>query len=121
MLSYDVSDLQSDIVIDGHDISGTLNYVDDFTGFSSDPELQKGHFIALSWEDYDLTGLASFKVGIVPSASGMSPVEAINDPDKNCVLRVTSNTQRPVFIISDGIHTVREYYSLRNVTLEPET
>ena len=50
VLGYTVSDLQSDVTVNSNEISGTLAYVTDFTGFSGDPELQKGNFLALSFD-----------------------------------------------------------------------
>lgn len=43
-----VSDLQDDIAIgtDGA-VTGELKYVDDYTGFSGDPSLQSGNYIAI--------------------------------------------------------------------------
>lgn len=45
-----MSELQSDIVVNGNEISGTLNYVEGYTGFSSDPEYQSGHYLAMKFE-----------------------------------------------------------------------
>lgn len=42
-----VGDLQKDISIVGNTIYGTLKYVTGYTGFSGDPDEQKGNFIAL--------------------------------------------------------------------------
>ena len=46
-----VSDLQSDVEIDGSVITGTLNYVTGYTGFSGDAEEQEGNYIVLHAED----------------------------------------------------------------------
>ena len=50
LLGKVVADLQENVEIDGTDIEGTLHYLDDYTGFSGDPELQSGNYIALHFE-----------------------------------------------------------------------
>lgn len=47
LLGKVVADLQSNVVIGVNEITGKLNYVDDYTGFSGDPKEQVGHYIAL--------------------------------------------------------------------------
>ena len=82
-----VSELQTNVSVSGKNITGTLNYVTGYTGFSSNPEEQEGHFLALDLSDNDFTGLTSVMVGLDPSA-GSGLVEIINDPDKNGVFRI---------------------------------
>ena len=99
--------------------SASLKYVTDYTGFSSDPALQEGNFIALHWSDPQ-EGVTSLKVGIVPSSIGMEPVECIDDPDRNGVFRVTDPQNQVVKIIqSDGENTFTQEISLKNVRLDP--
>lgn len=101
-------------------ISGTLNYVTGYTGFSSETELQSGNYLALTFANNDFDKYSSIKVGLVPSAIGMDLVEIINDPDKNGVFRVTSNDQ--VFKIQatdiETGETTEKSYSLSDLVLE---
>ena len=47
LLGKVVGDLQKDIIVGANAIGGTLLYVDDYTGFSDDPEEQEGNYLAL--------------------------------------------------------------------------
>ena len=110
--------MQSDVVVSGTAISGTLKYVDGYTGFSSDESLQSGNFLAVKFSDID-ENATSLKVGIQPSSIGADLVEAIDDPDGNAVFRVTDkDAQKVVVKISDGTHTKTQTYSLTGLTLE---
>ncbi len=91
----------------------------DYTGFSGDPELQEGNYLALNFVNNDFSQFTSVKVGLVPSSIGMDLVEIINDPDKNGVFRVTSTTQK--FKIQstsvDGVINTQEF-DLSGLVLE---
>lgn len=113
-----VSDLQSNVSVANKTVEGSLNYVTDYTEFSSDPTLQSGNYLALKFSDFD-TRATSIKVGLVPSAIGMDLVEIINDPDRNGVFRVTSTTQKFRVVTSDGTSSKTEDYSLTGLTLIP--
>lgn len=109
--------MQSGVTVsDAGVISGDLSYVTDYTGFSSDPELQKGNFVALHWSDPE-EGVTSLKVGI---KNGTPMVECIDDPDRNGVFRILSSNN--VFVIeqSDGVNTRVDEYPLSGIILEPE-
>ena len=43
LLGKTVDELQSEVSVSGDTISGTLLYVDDYTGFSGDPAEQAGN------------------------------------------------------------------------------
>ena len=47
LLGKVIADLQADVVVGVRDISGTLIYIDDYTGFSGDSEEQVGHYLAI--------------------------------------------------------------------------
>lgn len=104
-------------MIGSNSISGKLFYTENFTGFSGDPELQNGYYLVLSWADADLSDITSLKIGLSPSYSGSEPPEAINDPDKNCVLKIHDTTQEVKIITSDGTNTNVKYYSLNGIEL----
>lgn len=113
-----VSDLQTNVSVANKTVEGSLNYVTDYTEFSSDPTLQSGNYLALKFSNFD-TRATSIKVGLVPSSIGMDLVEIINDPDRNGVFRVTSTTQKFRVVTSDGTSSKTEDYSLTGLTLIP--
>lgn len=113
-----VSDLQTNVSVANKTVEGSLNYVTDYTEFSSDTALQSGNYLALKFSNFD-TRATSIKVGLVPSAIGMDLVEIINDPDRNGVFRVTSTTQKFRVVTSDGTSSKTEDYSLTGLTLIP--
>lgn len=55
LLGKVASDLQSDIVIANGAITGTLKYVEGYTGWSSNPDEQEGNYIALHFEVPNVT------------------------------------------------------------------
>ena len=119
VLGKAVSDLQTNVTITNGVISGTLPYIEDFTGFSSDPELQSGNYLVLSIADI-YAAATSVKGGIVPSSIGADLVEMINDPDRNIVLRVTSTSQVATFVQSDAEgNTLTQEFSCANLVLSP--
>ena len=97
-----------------------MKYVTGYTGFSGDPALQEGNFLALKY-DNDTSKYTSLKIGLSPSM-GSGLVECINDPDHNIVLRVASNSQKlkMVYVGVDGTKETRTW-SLKDMVLTPET
>ena len=51
LLGKHASDLQKDVTVSTNNILGTLKYVTDYTGFSSDTELQEGNYLAIKVVD----------------------------------------------------------------------
>lgn len=114
-----VSDLQSNVAVGADAITGTLKYVEGYTGFSSDPELQDGNFLALKFTADDWSKFTSVKVGLEPSM-GSGLVEIKNDPDKNGVFKVSNTSQVFKVVATDGTDTVTKTYSLAGLVLETE-
>ena len=113
-----MSDLQTGVSISNNSASGTLNYVSDYEGFSSDTELQSGNYIALHWSDPDAS-ITSLKVGVVPSSIGAELVECINDTDRNGVFRITNKNSQVIRLVqSDGENAHTQDISLTGLTLE---
>lgn len=84
--------LQRGIVIEGDEIAGSLAYIDDYAGFSSDPEHQEGHFLALRVRG------GSADTGIVVELTGDA------DPqDMRCVydVSIADETGEPI-LDTDG-------------------
>lgn len=116
MFGTSVSDMQSDVVVSGNAITGTLKHLD--TGDLVDA-WGEGNFVALKFTDID-SNATSVKVGLEPSY-GNGLVEIINDPDKNGAFKVTDkDEQKFVVVQSDGTKTKRQEFSLSGLVLETE-
>lgn len=104
-----VSDMQSDIAVSGNKITGTLKYVD--TGALA-TDWGAGNFLALKFTVPEQA--TSCKVGLDPS-EGSGLVEL--DEDKDGVFKITNNeTQKFVIVTTDGVHTLRQEFSLADLT-----
>lgn len=111
-----VGEMQTGVTVSGNSVSGTLKYIEG--GLSpAGPLAGDGHFLALHWSDPE-TGVTSLKVGLDPSASGMEPVECIDDTDRNGVFKIANTEQVLKLIQSDGEHTKTQVISLGGLTLE---
>ena len=114
LLGKDVTDLQSDVSIDvNNKITGTLAYVDDYTGFSGDPAEQAGHFIAVH---------ATAGTGAVITAQviGGDHGPVTLDEDGILIARIKNAAQKLKFTATVGTVTDELVYSLSGLTLEPE-
>lgn len=113
LLGKSVTDLQFDISFDGDTIYGNLKYIDDYTGWSGNPELQKGWYIALH---VDVAG----ESGV--SYTGKLTDEKPLDQDQTVILRIT-NPEAQYFTVTaskSGCVSVKKVYSLKGLTLLPE-
>ena len=101
-----VSDLQSGVKITNTGVSGKLSviegdlaYIDDYTDFSGDPELQKGNYLVLRVdtddEDDEIT------VELLGGSTG-HPVTL--DPDRNIVLRITNPRTQKVRVVVNHVN-----------------
>lgn len=108
-----VSDIQSDVVVSGKKITGTLKYLDDgpIAGYWG-----AGNFLALKFSDLD-PNATSIKVGLNPS-QGSGLVEIIGDPDLNGVFKITDkDVQTFRVVITDGHMTKTTDYDLSDLTV----
>lgn len=102
--------------VDGGAITGTLKYID--SGVLAD-DWGAGNFMALKWSDIDERA-TSLKVGLEPS-EGTGLVEAIDDPDRNGVFKITDkDTQIFKVIQSDGRDVCVQEFDLSGLTVEEE-
>jgi hypothetical protein len=107
--------LQADIVVGEDAITGTLNYVTGYTGFSDQTAEQKGNYLALRVVFTSPVDGVTTTVELVGGAKG--PVAL--DSDMNIVLRVTDkNTQSVKVIATKGTESITKIYSLVGLTLE---
>lgn len=127
VLGKAVSDLQSRVRVNATNVTGTLKYVTGYTGFSDDPTLQEGNYLAVKVSDID-TGATSVKIGLRPTwkngelkDTDEGLVELINDPDKNGVFYIKDNTvQKLVVVQSDGTKSLRQEWTLSDLTVQSE-
>lgn len=114
LFGKDVADLQEDVAIDDDfAVTGTLKYVDDYTGFSEDTDLQEGNFLALKFSAREG---ATVTVELVDSEEG----EVQLDDDMNCVLRITDVDQTIKVKAAYGPHTKEVTLTLADIVLDTE-
>ena len=111
------ADFQADVAVNGGKITGELTFIEG--GLSpSGPLAGDGYFLALKFSNF-ASGLtfANVKVGLDPSASGMSLVTL--DSDKNAVFKITDkNNQKLKVVQSDAQgHKNIQLFDLSGLTL----
>ena len=113
VLGKTVAELQSGVTISGSTISGTLNNIDGYTGFSGNVAEQSGHYLVLRAD----TGNASDTI-TVELIGGTVGHPVTLDSDRNIVLRIASTSTQSVKVVAtDGKRTVTKSYSLTGLTL----
>ena len=107
--------MQSGVGVGANDISGTLNYVTGYTGFSGDSAEQSGHYLALHAD----TAVEGSTIVVELSNSGQAPVTL--DSDRTVVLRIKNKFQTIKITASkEGYDTVTKTYTLSGLTLSPD-
>lgn len=113
-LGKEVGDLQSNINVNDDYITGTLHYVEDFTGFSGNVKEQHGNYLALKFEAESgattVVELVGGHSGPVTLDSDMVWIAKISDQDRQTV-RVTTS--------KDG-SSVTKVYGLQRLVCENE-
>ena len=115
LLGKIVTDLQDEVTVSGNTISGTLAYIDDYTGFSGDPAEQVGHFLAVKCTANEGDTIVLDLIG-----GNHGPVTL--DEDGICIIRISNkDTQKLKYIATsaDG-STETRVYNLTGLTLAPE-
>ena len=108
-----VSDMQTDVTVTGKKIDGTLKYL---TEGALPDYWGAGNFLALKFTNND-EAVTSIKVGLVPSESGMEPVEL--DEDMNGVFQINDKDNQKLVVISESAdHTKTDFYDLSGLELE---
>ncbi len=109
-----VSDMQSDVVVSGDAITGTLKYLD--SGDLVDA-WGEGNFLCLKFEDFD-PNATSVLVGLEPSY-GNGLVDILPDPDHDGAWKITDKDNQVFRVVtSDGTNTVTKDYTLSGLILE---
>ena len=104
-----VFDLQDEIVIENNAISGTLKYVDDYTGFSGDVSLQSGNYIALHFSVPEVDD-------VTITVTVTNPV--VLDEDGIAVLRIADKSSQTITVVAskDGYESVTKVLTLSGLT-----
>ena len=106
------ADLQSNVAVTGTNITGHLNYVSDYTGFSSKVEEQSGNYLAVHAEANVEGATITVKV--------TKPVTL--DPDGDVVLRIADKSTQTVTVVAskEGYDSVTKVYNLTGLTVDTE-
>ena len=113
LLGKELDDLQSGVAAGASDITGTLKYVTNYTGFSEDPTEQQGNYIALHI-DTDVEGAT-----IIAELIGDSRGPVTLDSDRTLIARIKSKGQKiKVTASKEGYPTVEKTFTLAGLTLE---
>lgn len=113
LLGKELDDLQSGVAAGASDITGTLKYVTNYTGFSEDPTEQQGNYIALHINT-DVEGAT-----IVAELIGDSRGPVTLDSDRTLIARIKSKGQKiKVTASKEGYPTVEKTFTLAGLTLE---
>jgi len=106
-----ISDLQDNVAISDNAISGTLKYVSDYTGFSSDVALQSGNYIALHFA--------------VPEADDATITVTVTNPvvlddDGIVVLHIADKDSQTITVVAskEGYESVTKVYDLKGLVCE---
>ena len=116
LLGKVVTDLQSNVRVRGSNVTGTLKYVDDYTGFDpSNPDLQVGNYLVLHMTSSVEDATISAK---------LSGDFATLDSDGILILRVTEETKElPLIVKAEkaGYTTTIDNYNISRLTLQSAT
>lgn len=95
----------------GNGLTGTLKYVDNYTGFSGDPELQEGNYLVFH--------------AAVPNVEGVTITATMDntstlDEDGIAVFRVRDKSSQTLTIVAskEDCDSVTKVYSLSGLTCE---
>ena len=111
-----VSELQSNVVVEGDAISGTLHYVTGYTGFDgSDPLEQAGNYLALTFTPTSWDGVMTVEL-----VGGTKGAVTLSEEDDFCVFKVDSTAQTIKVEYTDGDSEYEKSYSLTSLVLESD-
>lgn len=111
------SQLQEGITVDGNKITGTLHYVKDFTGFSSLPEEQKGHFLVMQYTP------DPYEADVhVLKTNGTVGDKILGKPDLTMCSRIIDKAKQKLEVYAElnGVKSEKTIYDISGLTLEPE-
>lgn len=116
LLGKIVTDLQDEVTVSGDTISGTLLYVDDYTGFSGNPAEQAGNYLVVKCEASEGDTIVLELIGGVHG-----PVTL--DSDGICIIRITNPATQQLKYTATGADgsTETKIWKLTGLTLTPES
>lgn len=105
------TDLQSDIAFTANAITGTLKYLDDYTGYSEDTSLQVGNFIALHVEAEETGATVTVKLGeeTIAATEGVYYIGRVANKDSQTITITGAK---------EGYDSVTKVYSLAGLICE---
>lgn len=113
LLGKTVSDLQTNVVISNGAATGTLKYVDDYTGFSGDVSEQSGNYIALVAESVAGATITAELIGGIHG-----PVTL--DSDGILIARITDSVTAVKYTTTKGTDSKTVTIDLSGLTLASE-
>ncbi len=97
-LGKTVSELQTDIVVNETNVTGTLNYVEEFTEFNeTDPLEQEGNFIVLKVDEATKGKTVTAKI----TGTGTKGKSVKLDEDGVLICKIANNDNKITFTIED--------------------
>ena len=108
-----VADLQENVIVESDSISGTLFYVDDYTGFSSKTAEQSGNYLALHAE---VPGVDDVTITVTVTKP------SVLDADGLIVLYIADKDTQTVTVTAskDGYSDVTKTFTLTGLTVAGE-
>ena len=111
------ADFQDDVTVTKDKVTGTLKFIEG--GLSpSGPLSGDGYFLALKWSDPE-EGVTSLLVGLQPS-EGTGLVEAIDDPDRNGVFKISNKDQKLILWQKSDTKSNKQVFDLSDLIFEDE-
>ena len=110
-----VNDLQTNVTVGTDAITGTLQYVTDYTGFSSKVEEQSGNYLAIHCAVPEADD-AEITVELVGGTSGPRKLDA-----DGLIVLLIRNTNQSVKVVTTkaGFDSVTKTFALTGLTLNP--
>lgn len=108
-----IADLQSDVVVGDDAITGTLNWISDYTGFSGDVSLQSGNYIGIHCSVPDVDDVTITVTVTNPS---------VLDADGIVVCRIADKDSQTITVVAskDGCESVTKTFALTGLVCEEE-
>lgn len=119
LLGKVVGDLQKDVVVGPHAITGELYYIDDYTGFSGNPEEQQGWYLVVHAEVPDVSDVTiKIKNSVKPIVQTLDPsdgilIQRLTDWHLNQDVTLTFTAQK------SGYPDFSKTFELKGLTLDP--
>lgn len=112
LLGKTADELQTGVTFESDTVSGTLKYVEEYTGFSKNPAEQSGNYLAFHAEVPDVEG-----VTITAKINN----ESILDDDGIAVFHITDPSKKLIVTASkEGCEDVVQTFALDDLVLEEE-